>query len=106
MTDAEIVGLVLQQNLGGCPCAAAKEPLCARHKAVADLACRIDSTAREEGIEEAMRAQCVYCRRRYPVDAAQRHYVNDGIQPRGESGRWVSCPAASVRALKSAPPAA
>lgn len=43
---------------------------------------------------------CRWCARGAPVETqvgfGLAHFVNDGIQPRGQAGRWVACSAAAI----------
>jgi hypothetical protein len=48
--------------------------------------------------ERCVRAMCRMCREDAPFERG-RHFVNDGLQPRGQPGRWVMCAAHSIRAL-------
>ena len=63
--------------------------------------------AREEAAREQMERDakivCGWCRKYGPPEPGKKHFVSDGLQPKGDPGRWVSCEA---RAIRSQPPGA
>jgi hypothetical protein len=62
--------------------------------------------AAQDAYEQACKAMCGHCRRLVAVECLPVHgwvhFVNDGLQPRGEAGRYADCQAAAIRALAAA----
>jgi hypothetical protein len=61
----------------------------------------LSALLRAYGAQERERCAKVMCRRcREGIRLeGDKHFVNDGMQARGEAGRWVLCAAHSIRAL-------
>lgn len=60
------------------------------------------ASARADQREKACKAICNHCYKGLPIEMRENqphHFVDDGLQRRGDRGRWVRCHAAAIRDL-------
>lgn len=56
-------------------------------------------------IDAAVKVSCLWCRQGARLDdAGKHHFVDDGMQPKAQPGRWRGCNAINVRALNRREP--
>ena len=54
---------------------------------------------RQAGLEEAAIENCYWCRAGHAIHE-KKHFVKDGLEPKGSKGRSVVCWGNDIRALK------